>query len=197
MSLSANHRSKTKTLTYFQNENINNIQKISSCEKESFKKDRSRLNLFYNNQLFFPNNFSNSSVNTNISNIRDDLQFNSYPIKIIAEDNFENSFIQKRKKLYKPPSIINNRIISFQKQKNKKIKEFQIFDDKLVFKDVNQSYLQDEQNDDGSESSDEKINDGKLFLTQEIQNSAEKFAKNMEEHSKKKLLSRKIIFKKL
>ena len=82
-------------------------------------------------------------------------------------------------------------------QNIKKKKVYKNFVYKLVFKDVNQSYLQDEQNDDGSESSDEKINVGKIFLTQEIQNSAEKFAKNMEDHSKKKLLSRKIIFKKL
>ena len=188
MSLSANHRNKTKTLTYFQNENINNIQKISSCEKESFKKDRSRLNLFYNNHVFFPNNFSNSSVNTNISNIRDDLQFNSYPIKIIAEDNFENSFIQKRKKLYKPPSIINNRIISFQKQKNKLILEFSLFDEKLIFKDINRSYLQDQCSDDGSESSDEQIIESKKLLSLGLEDSIKQISKSLKKNQKENLL---------
>ena len=176
--MSANHRNKTKTLTYFQNENINNIQKISSCEKESFKKDRSRLNLIYNN-VFFPNNFSKSSVNTNISNIRDDLQFNSYAIKPIAEDNFEDSFIQKRKKIYKPPSIINNRIISFQKQKNKLILEFSLFDEKLIFKDINRSYLQDQCSDDGSESSDEQIIESKKLLSLGLEDSIKQISKSL------------------
>ena len=185
--MSANHRNKTKTLTYFQNENINNIQKISSCEKESFKKDRSRLNLIYNN-VFFPNNFSKSSVNTNISNIRDDLQFNSYAIKPIAEDNFEDSFIQKRKKIYKPPSIINNRIISFQKQKNKLILEFSLFDEKLIFKDINRSYLQDQCSDDGSESSDEQIIESKKLLSLGLEDSIKQISKSLKKNQKENLL---------
>ena len=192
--MSANHRNKTKTLTYFQNENINNIQKISSCEKESFKKDRSRLNLIYNN-VFFPNNFSKSSVNTNISNIRDDLQFNSYAIKPIAEDNFEDSFIQKRKKLYKPPSIINNRIISFQKQKNKLILEFSLFDEKLIFKDINRSYLQDQCSDDGSESSDEQIIESKKLLSLGLEDSIKQISKSLKKNQKENLLSRRMRFK--
>ena len=192
--MSANHRNKTKALTYFQKENINNIQKILSCKKESFKKDRSRLNLIYNN-VFFPNNFSKSSVNTNISNIRDGLQFNSYPIKPISEDNFEDSFIQKRKKIYKPPSIINNRIISFQKQKNKQILEFSLFDEKLIFKDINRSYLQDECSDDGSESSDEKIIESKKLLSLELEDSIKQLSNSLKKNQKENLLSRRMRFK--
>ena len=73
--------------------------------------------------------------------------------------------------------------------------EFSLFDDKLIFKDINRSYLQDEHDDDGSESSDEKINDGKLFLTQELEDSAKELSKNLKKNKDKKLLSRRIRFK--
>ena len=219
MSFSANQKIKKNAWNYLDKKYTDlKIDNYFKNKRDSSKKEELKFNISKINNSCIPTTLSNSSITTNISIVKDknkekekdkyifrttkkekDFPNNSYqyPIKTIIEDSFENAFISKQKIIYKSPQIMNNKIISFQKQKNKRIKEFQIFDDKLVFKDVNQSYLQDEQNDDGSESSDEKINDGKLFLTQEIQNSAEKFAKNMEDNSKKKLLSRKIIFKKL
>ena len=73
--------------------------------------------------------------------------------------------------------------------------EFSLFDDKLIFKDINKSYLQDEHDDDGSESSDEKINDGKLFLTQELEDSAKQIFKSLKKNPTENILSRKIRFK--
>ena len=73
--------------------------------------------------------------------------------------------------------------------------EFPLFDDKLIFKDINRSYLQDENDDDGSDSDDEKINNGKLFLTQELDESAKELSKYMEKNIDENLLSRNIRFK--
>ena len=98
--------------------------------------------------------------------------------------------------MYKSPKIFNDKIISFQKQKNKQIVEFSLFDDKLIFKDINRSYLQDEHDDDGSESSDEKINFGKLYLTQELADSAKEISQTVKKNKDKKILSRRIRFKK-
>ena len=93
------------------------------------------------------------------------------------------------------PSIINNRIISFQKQENKELLEFSLFGDNLIFDGINKSYLQDEKNDDGAESSDEKIEDGKNFLSEELENSIKKLSKSLQKNQNEKLLSRKMRFK--
>ena len=93
------------------------------------------------------------------------------------------------------PNILNNKIITFQKQKNKEILEFSLFDDKFIFKDINKSYLQDEHDDDGSESSDEKIKDGRLYLTQELEDSAKELSKILKKNKDKNILSRRIRFK--
>ena len=200
MSFSANHRSKKNSLNYFKNEYIlNNNQKVSGCKRDSSKKDKSNLNLPNLNYKNIQSNFSNSSLNTNITNIKDiksDLLFNTYPIKPIIEDNLENNFIQKRIKVYKPPSVVNNKIISFQNQTNKQILEFPLFDEKLIFKDINRSYLQDEYSDDGSESDDEKINEGKFFLSQELEDSVKQISKILKKNKNNNLLSRSMRFKK-
>ena len=73
--------------------------------------------------------------------------------------------------------------------------EFSLFDDNLIFKDINKSYLQDEHDDDGSESSDEKIKDGKLYLTQELEDSAKELSESLKKNLNKKILSRGIRFK--
>ena len=199
MSFSANHRSKKNSLNIFKKEYlVNNYQKVSSCKRDSSRKEKSNLNIPNINYKNFQTNFSISSLNTNISNIKDkkeDLLFNSFPIKPIIEDKLEDNFIQKRKKIYKPPSIVNNRIISFQKQTNKQILEFPLFDEKLIFKDINRSYLQDEYNDDGSESGDEVINEGKIFLSQELEDSVKQISQNLKNNGNKNLLSRSIRFK--
>ena len=67
--------------------------------------------------------------------------------------------MQKRKLGHKSYTVLNNKVISFQNQKNKQILEFSLFDDNFIFKDLNKSYLQDEHSDDGADSSEEKIND--------------------------------------
>ena len=200
MSYSANHKNIKKSKDYLEKQYLgDNIQKAISYKRESSKKDKSRLTIANINTKFIHNNFSNSSINTNISNIKEDKKdnstFNSYPIIPIIENDFDKNFIQKRKIIYKSPSIINNRIISFQKQKNKQILEFSLFDDKLIFKDINRSYLQDEHSDDGSESSDEKINDGRMFLTQELEDSIKQMSKSLLKNQNQKLLSRRMRFK--
>ena len=201
MSSSANFRSVKNSLNYFEKENlINNIQKVSSCKRESSKKDKSDINL---TNIIYQNiqtNFSNSFINTNLSIIKEnknDLSFNSYPVKPIIEDNLENNFIKKKIKVYKPPSVVNNKLISFQKQINKQILEFPLFEEKQVFKDtINRSYLQDEFSDDGSESDDEKINEGKIFLTQELEDSFQQLSQSIKKDKSNNILSRKIRFKK-
>ena len=216
MSFSANHKVKNYSWNYLDKKYIDDrINIYTNNKRESSKKDESRLNIAkLNANKGIPSSFSNSSVTTNISIVRDkenkdnkiekcfnrvkDFSINSYrcPIKPILEDSFENIFISKQKIIYKSPKIsINNKIISFQKQRNRQIMEFSLFDDKLIFKDINKSYLQDEHDDDGSESSDEKINDGKLFLTQELEDSAKQIFKSLKKNPNENILSRKIRFK--
>ena len=213
MSFSANHKIKRNQWDYLNRRYIDvKIDKYLNHRRDTSKKEESRLNISKLNNKCIPTTFSNSSITTNISVVKDkekekyidksikkdkDQSYTSYqyPIKTIVEDSLENRFLSKQKIIYKSPEVINNKIISFQKQKNKSILEFSLFDDKLIFKDINRSYLQDEHDDDGSESSDEKINDGKLFLTQELEDSAKELSKNLKKNKDKKLLSRRIRFK--
>jgi len=57
--------------------------------------------------------------------------------------------LDKNKKIFKDNNIINNKIVSFQRQKDKKILEFNLFEDEMIFKDANKAYLQDEHNNNG------------------------------------------------
>ena len=168
-------------------------------ERNTSQKESSHLNLKKINNKNILTSFSNSSITTNISvtKEKDKEKENSchYSIKPIVEDISENKFISKQKILYKSPNILNNKIITFQKQKNKEILEFSLFDDKFIFKDINKSYLQDEHEDDGSESSDEKIKDGRLYLTQELEDSAKELSKIFKKNKDKNILSRRIRFK--
>ena len=211
MSFSANHKIKNKSWNYLDTKYFDTkIDKYFKNKRDTSKKEESRLNISKFNNTYIPTTLSNSSIATNISIVKDknkendrnivkaanneiDFSNNSFqcPIKTIKEDSFENVFMSKQKIIYKSPKKINNKIISFQKQRNKKILEFSIFNDRLVFKDINESYLQDEQNDDGSESSDEKINDGKLFMTQEIESSSKIFKESFDKNKVKKFLSRR------
>ena len=216
MSFSANHKVKKYSWNYLDKKYIDDrINKYTNNKRESSKKDESRLNIAkLNANRGIPSSFSNSSVTTNISLVRDkenkdnkiekffnrdkDFSINSYrcPIKPILEDSFENIFISKQKIIYKSPKItINNKIISFQKQRNRQIMEFPLFDDNLIFKDINKNYLQDEYDDDGSESSDEKINDGEYFLSQELEDSAKELSETVKKNQNINILSRKIRFK--
>ena len=202
MSFSANNKVKKSSTNFLYKKYIDRkIENYFKTEtkRDTSKKESSHLNLKKINNKNIPTSFSNSSITTNISvtKEKDKEKENSchYSIKPIIEDRSENKFISKQKILYKSPNILNNKIITFQKQKNKEILEFSLFDDKFIFKDINKSYLQDEHDDDGSESSDEKIKDGRLYLTQELEDSAKELSKNLKKNKDKKLLSRRIRFK--
>ena len=202
MSFSANNKVKKSSTNFLYKKYID--RKIENYFKTKTKRDTSQkesshLNLKKINNKNILTSFSNSSITTNISvtKEKDKEKENSchYSIKPIVEDISENKFISKQKILYKSPNILNNKIITFQKQKNKEILEFSLFDDKFIFKDINKSYLQDEHDDDGSESSDEKIKDGRLYLTQELEDSAKELSKIFKKNKDKNILSRRIRFK--
>ena len=153
-----------------------------------------------NNMTLIPNQETSSSGITNISIIKEkekplDFQYFSFPIKPLEENNIENFFIKKNKKLFESPQDINNKKITFQRQKDKKILEFFLFDDKTIFKDINKAYLQDEKGDDGDESSDEKIKLGQALLFQELDESSKDLKENLKFNKGNELLSRKLRFK--
>jgi hypothetical protein len=200
MSFSANNKVKKSSTNFLYKKYIDRkIENYFQTERNTSQKESSHLNLKKINNKNIPTSFSNSSITTNISvtKEKDKEKENSchYSIKPIIEDRSENKFISKQKILYKSPNILNNKIITFQKQKNKEILEFSLFDDKFIFKDINKSYLQDEHDDDGSESSDEKIKDGRLYLTQELEDSAKELSKIFKKNKDKNILSRRIRFK--
>ena len=202
MSFSANNKVKKSSTNFLYKKYIDRkIENYFKTEtkRDTSKKESSHLNLKKINNKNITTSFSNSSITTNISvtKEKDKEKENSchYSIKPIIEDRSENKFISKQKILYKSPNILNNKIITFQKQKNKEILEFSLFDDKFIFKDINKSYLQDEHDDDGSESSDEKIKDGRLYLTQELEDSAKELSKILKKNKDKNILSRRIRFK--
>ena len=200
MSFSANNKVKKSSTNFLYKKYIDRkIENYFQTERNTSQKESSHLNLKKINNKNIPTSFSNSSITTNISvtKEKDKEKENSchYSIKPIVEDISENKFISKQKILYKSPNILNNKIITFQKQKNKEILEFSLFDDKFIFKDINKSYLQDEHDDDGSESSDEKIKDGRLYLTQELEDSAKELSKILNKNKDKNILSRRIRFK--
>ena len=154
-----------------------------------------------NNMTLIPNQETSSSGITNISIIKEkekplDFQYFSFPIKPLEENNIENFFVKKNKKLFESPQDINNKKITFQRQKDKKILEFFLFDDKTIFKDINKAYLQDEKVDDGDESSDEKIKLGQALLFQELDESSKDLKENLKYNKGNELLSRKLRFKK-
>ena len=197
MSHSANLKNQKHSKKYLTNEYFDDsIKKASSIKRDLSRKEQLKLNNTKVNNYMIENNFSNSTINTNISylNQKDDFSFGNYPIKNVVDDNFLKNFIPKRKIIYKPSSLINNKVISFQNQSNKNILEFPLFEDHLIFKDISRSYLQDEYSDDGSESSDEKIIKGKKFLSQEITEAALELGKNLKKNKNQNFLSRLIRF---
>ena len=117
-------------------------------------------------------------------------------MKSLEEFDVENYFMKKNKKIFESPTVLSDKKISFQRQKDKKIMEFVLFDDKIIFKDINRSYLQDEESDDGDESSDEKIKLGQNLLIQELEESSKEIKENLKNNKENSLLSRKIRFKK-
>ena len=73
--------------------------------------------------------------------------------------------------------------------------EFNLYNDKDIFKDINKAYLQDQKSDDGDDSPDEKILLGKTILFQALDESAKELKECLKFNNGKDLLSRKIRFK--
>ena len=85
--------------------------------------------------------------------------------------------------------------ITFQRQKDKQIMEFNLYNDKDIFKDINKDYLQDQKSDDGDDSPDEKILLWKAILFQALDESSKELKASLKFNNGKDLLSRKIRFK--
>ena len=98
--------------------------------------------------------------------------------------------------MYKDKEIINCKKITFQRQNDKNILEFNLFEDEMIFKDVNKAYLQDEQDDDGNISTDEKINSDINYILQELEESSKELTTNLKNNKKDISISRPIKFKK-
>lgn len=191
MSFSANKRNKSVSNKDIEKDN--NKQKLNLSHKKTY----SPTNNIYNLKLI-PSyeTVSTKNTNLNISSFKEkDNAYYSYPIKPLNEDDLENYFFKKKQKIFRAPTIINDKKISFQRQKDKAILEFSLFDDNLIFKDINRAYLEDEHDDDGDESSEETINNGKLYLSQEVQESTKELQKNLKNNQKIPILSRKMRFK--
>ena len=165
--------------------------KENSQKKPNFNRRNSNTNIT-NNLKLNPNQIKYSKIPFLTEK---KFEYKNHPIKSLNLSYFENYLISKRKRLYKPQIIFNPKIISFQTQKDKNIIEFPLFNDRLIFKDINNAYLQDEYSDNGSSSSEEKIIEGKNFLSQELKNSSIELQKNLSQNQSKPLLSRKIRFK--
>ncbi len=148
-----------------------------------------------------PSDETSSTKNTNNSFLKEkEISNNIHQIKIDNSDEEEekdikNNFVQKQKSVYLSPMTIDNKKLTFQRQKDGEILEFSLFNDELVFKDINKAFLQDEHNDDGDESSDEKIANGKELLFEEIEEATKEFEKYLKKNQNKQLLSRKMRFK--
>lgn len=175
------------------NKNLDNKK-----DKEKDKKPITKKNSIKSNN---DSNDSSSSKETKAKNTKnkdkDLLSYFTYQEKVEKEEEYdiENQFISKKKKILKPPTKYDKRKISFQRQKDKKIIEFPLFEDNLIFKDINRSYLQDIYFDDGEESSEEIIRNGIETLSGEIEQAIDEFLKNLNKNQKKPLLSRRMKFK--
>lgn len=171
---------KIKPLTHntYSPEHNNNNFKLSISDDIN--------SIIITNQNIYPSNYRTK-----------DSSSNSYQIKPISDEQniLKMNFIQKKKKIFKPQTIINKTKISFQRQKDKEILEFSLFDDKLIFKDINRSYLQDENCDDGDDSSEEIINNGQILMSNELEQSIEEMENNLKNKQKKQILTRKMKFK--
>ena len=189
MSRSPNNKNK--------NDSKKNLNKSKDKDKQKNPINIKTSPITNNNKL---TNDSNSTKNTNanasIKKDKDLLSYFSYQAKPVIEENeLENQTVSRKKKMYKPPTVIDKKKIKFQRQSDKEILEFSLFDDNLIFKDLNRSYLQDEYSDDGSESSEEKIRNAKIYLSQEIEQSTNDLIKNLKKNEDKPLLSRTMKFK--
>ena len=165
------------------------------------KNNRRKQNLSF---LIKHKSNSPKKINNNNNNIKlipkdfenEYLFYFSFPIKPLEEKKIEEYFLNKNKKMYKDKEIINCKKITFQRQNDKNILEFNLFEDEMIFKDVNKAYLQDEQDDDGNISTDEKINSDINYILQELEESSKELTTNLKNNKKDISISRPIKFKK-
>ena len=110
----------------------------------------------------------------------------------------DNFFLKKNKKMYETPTVNNCKTVTFERQSDKKILKFPIFDDNLIFTNINKSYMHNEENDDGNSSSNEVIEEGKKYLLAELGEVASVLHNNLLcGKSSQKLFRRKYIFDKI
>ena len=168
-------------------------KKYLTYKKESPNNTNNNFNLI----TTIDGNNTNNTIKKDIINNNNKIFFNTEPIKAKnqLDDNIENWFIKKKTKIYKPPTTTDKKIISFQRQGDQQIIEFYLFEEKLIFKDINRSYLQEVDFDDGDDSSEEQIENGKILLSQELEESTNELYDNLKKNQKKPLLSREIRFK--
>jgi len=191
-------------MSYTPNNRIENVSnKISDKNKQQKNITHKKYSPNHTNNNNLKLNITNDTNSTNYTNKKNDinkekeLSFNSVPIKPKneLEDNIENIFIKKKKKAFKSPIITTKKIISFQRQTDKQIIEFFLFDDDLIFKDISKAYLEDEYIDDGDSSSEEVIENGRIYLSQELEQSIKDLEENLKNNQNKPILSRKMRFK--
>ena len=89
----------------------------------------------------------------------------------------------------------NDKKISFQKKSDKQILYYNLFYDNLIFKDVNKSFLNDAESDDGEKPSEEKIQMAIQFLSEELGESIKELENNLFNDNENSLLTRKTKFK--
>ena len=184
--------------------NLNQI--ASSKRNNSFSYNRTELkidNNFNKKNINFINNININKVYTSFyednysNNINIKKNFNSVPINNNSIDDIENFFIKRKYKIFKPYLIHNtNNIISFQRNSDNEILEYFVFNDNLIFPDLNRSYLQDAYSDDGDSSTDEQIENGTKFLKDELADAINDIYLQIKKLNINSILSRKMKFKK-
>ena len=184
--------------------NLNQI--ASSKRNNSFSYNRTELkidNNFNKKNINFIKNININKVYTSFyednysNNINIKKNFNSVPINNNSIDDIENFFIKRKYKIFKPYLIHNtNNIISFQRNSDNEILEYFVFNDNLIFPDLNRSYLQDAYSDDGDSSTDEQIENGTKFLKDELADAINDIYLQIKKLNINSILSRKMKFKK-
>ena len=180
---------------------------ISSSKRNySFSYNRTEIKIYNKFNKININNIKNIKMNkvdrtfnedNYLNNINIKKNFNSVPLNNNSIDDIENFFIKRKYKLFKPYLIHNtNNIISFQRNSDNEILEYFVFNDNLIFPDLNRSYLQDAYSDDGDSSTDEQIENGTKFLKDELADAINDIYLKNKKLNINSFLSRKMKFKK-
>lgn len=146
-----------------------------------------------------------SESDTNISNnYEKEMIFNSIPIKKYCNinsnnDEHKNNFFGTKIKKANYSNTNNEKyttnFIFFQRNKDKKMLQFPLFDEKLILKDHNRSYLQDKEIDEVDDSSDNLIKEEEKILFNQIEETVIVLNDRSFTNGKNKLLSRNFMFK--